>query len=69
MSLFDGKPLTDDETPDINGKFRRPEKPRVEVRETTLEAGDSMCKHHWMWRGKSNKFCIYCHRKIRMERP
>jgi len=68
MTLFDGRPLAEDETPDIHGNYKRPSKPHPAVIELEMETGDSMCKHEWMWHGKANKFCIYCHRKIKVTR-
>ena len=68
MSLFDGKPLHEKDTPDIHGRFRRQPVTRSVIVEIVIEFGDSMCKHEWMRSGEGNRFCIYCHRKVRVEK-
>lgn len=67
MSLFDGKPLNEKDTPDIHGSFRKQPVTRKAFVEKIIDLGDSMCKHDWMQGTAGTRFCIYCHRKVRVE--
>ena len=68
MSLFDGKPLNEKDTPDIiYGKIRRLPVTRRATVEVVIDPGDSMCKHGWMDGTAGTRFCICCHRRVRVE--
>ncbi len=57
MSLFDGKPLNEKDTPVF----------RSATVEKVVERGDHTCKHEWMQGTAGTRFCIYCHRRVRVE--